>query len=648
MAGLLRPKPPRAQRPSCSRGGSSTPTSPRGVRAWSTSRHPGAATANRPALRLDTTVMLVDGPVKRVDNMTMAWEWRKVFHSWTASWSDWPRPAPRTQDRPRRQGRAERGCPQGGPDEVMDRPKGYFPVPALKHRPGPTSTSLRDALHSASARDRGLFHRSGRRPTALRPERQLDAAARKPVVAVGPTPNCGSPTTWTRRTAMTTRMRVGATSGVVRIWAGDDWCSVRPSPTPTSSAPPLRAEASGRRDIGMYLDAPHVFVALHPQEFFIDPSFTYPSTCGGPGVRPPRSPVSGAPGELGSTTARRSTRSICVAGWCPPTSTLCGRTANEPHMVYLVATDADTGTVMTVTGIEQAQLFDDPENGTRLLCLAVDPAVARPGKGNLLVRSSHRGVCRPRAHADGPVGVARQRGRHRALRADGLYHGSRCSVSSARTPINEPSSPRRWPRRTSPCSTHMRGSSPTRRSCAASPSRCSMQRVVICGSRMAGPASSQGESLSELTNAVAMSRCDDKRVARRIVAEAGDARAPAAGPPRSPMRTMTSSRKSTTLVVKPARGEQGAGITVGVTGVGGTRPRPSSSPRALPRRATRRALCRRGLARRGDQRQGRRGCGAPPTEVIGSGQHTIRQLVEAQSRRRATATNGESTIPSTT
>ncbi|MDT5191652.1 MAG: hypothetical protein QOI28_3903, partial [Mycobacterium sp.] len=37
----------------------------------------------------------------------------------------------------------------------------------------------------------------------------------------------------------------------------------------------LRAEASGRRDIGMYLDAPHVFVALHPQEFFIDPSFTY-------------------------------------------------------------------------------------------------------------------------------------------------------------------------------------------------------------------------------------------------------------------------------------------------------------------------------------------------------------------------------------
>jgi len=45
----------------------------------------------------------------------------------------------------------------------------------------------------------------------------------------------------------------------------------------------LRAEASGRRDIGMYLDAPHVFVALHPQEFFIDPSFTYRLTFGRPG-----------------------------------------------------------------------------------------------------------------------------------------------------------------------------------------------------------------------------------------------------------------------------------------------------------------------------------------------------------------------------
>ena len=85
----------------------------------------------------------------------------------------------------------------------------------------------------------------------------------------------------------------------------------------------LRAEASGRRDIGMYLDAPHVFVALHPHEFFIDPSFTYRLTFDSP-ASTGRGDVPrdvGAGGRLASRTARRSTRSTCSAGWCRPTST---------------------------------------------------------------------------------------------------------------------------------------------------------------------------------------------------------------------------------------------------------------------------------------------------------------------------------------
>ena len=34
-----------------------------------------------------------------------------------------------------------------------------------------------------------------------------------------------------------------------------------------------------------------------------------------------------------------------------------------------------------------------------------------------------------------------------------------------------------------------------------------------------------------------------------------------------------------------------------------------------------------------------------PATVVGTGRHTVRDLVEAQSRRRAAATGGESTIP---
>jgi asparagine synthase (glutamine-hydrolysing) len=50
--------------------------------------------------------------------------------------------------------RASRGIV---PDEVIDRPKGYFPVPGVRHLEGALLDRVRDALTSAPARDRGLF-----------------------------------------------------------------------------------------------------------------------------------------------------------------------------------------------------------------------------------------------------------------------------------------------------------------------------------------------------------------------------------------------------------------------------------------------------------------------------------------------------------
>ena len=44
-------------------------------------------------------------------------------------------------------------------DAVIDREKGYFPVPALSHLEEPVLGMVRDALTSQAARDRGLFHR---------------------------------------------------------------------------------------------------------------------------------------------------------------------------------------------------------------------------------------------------------------------------------------------------------------------------------------------------------------------------------------------------------------------------------------------------------------------------------------------------------
>jgi asparagine synthase (glutamine-hydrolysing) len=43
------------------------------------------------------------------------------------------------------------------PDEVIDRTKGYFPVPAIRQLEGPVLGLVRDALTDPAARRRGLF-----------------------------------------------------------------------------------------------------------------------------------------------------------------------------------------------------------------------------------------------------------------------------------------------------------------------------------------------------------------------------------------------------------------------------------------------------------------------------------------------------------
>jgi asparagine synthase (glutamine-hydrolysing) len=43
------------------------------------------------------------------------------------------------------------------PAAVIDRPKGYFPVPGIRHLEGELLSLVRDALQSRQARERGIF-----------------------------------------------------------------------------------------------------------------------------------------------------------------------------------------------------------------------------------------------------------------------------------------------------------------------------------------------------------------------------------------------------------------------------------------------------------------------------------------------------------
>ncbi|MBL0950159.1 MAG: N-acetylglutaminylglutamine amidotransferase [Pseudomonas sp.] len=134
---------------------------------------PGADAAVDKALRLDSTVMLVDDPVKRVDNMTMAWglEARTPFLDYRVAELSARIPA-------------QFKLPEGGkyvlkeaarkviPSEVIDRPKGYFPVPGLKHLEGATLGWVRDLLLDPS-QDRGLFNPNMLDQLLTNPQSQL-------------------------------------------------------------------------------------------------------------------------------------------------------------------------------------------------------------------------------------------------------------------------------------------------------------------------------------------------------------------------------------------------------------------------------------------------------------------------------------------
>ncbi len=119
---------------------------------------PGAVTAVDAALRNDTTVMLIDDPVKRVDNMTMAWglEARVPYldHEFVELAGRIPPELKLADGGKGVLKRASRGVI---PDAVIDRQKAYFPVPAIRQLDGPYLERVRDALTDPAATRRGLF-----------------------------------------------------------------------------------------------------------------------------------------------------------------------------------------------------------------------------------------------------------------------------------------------------------------------------------------------------------------------------------------------------------------------------------------------------------------------------------------------------------
>ncbi|MGW5666714.1 N-acetylglutaminylglutamine synthetase [Micromonospora sp. NPDC003776] len=407
----------------------------------------------------------------------------------------------------------------------------------------------------------------------------------------------------------------------------------------------LRSEAAGARDICIYLRDPHVLVSRLPDELFIDPSLTYRLPLGG------RRPAATEGGEIPGLTIRplrdagdadAVNRIYARNGMVTAPVDVLVENAGSDRFLHLLAEDATGEVVGTITGVDHVAVFGDPENGASLWCLTVDFNTAPPGTGQaLLTALADRLDERGRAYVDLSV-LAENSGAIRLYERLGFHRTGTLCVKR-KNPINErlflPATPEGYD-----------GLNPYAKIVADEAMRRGI-RVEVTDPHWGELKLSNGgrvvhtrESLSELTSAVAMSRCDDKRVTRRILTEVG------LSVPRG--RTATGDADDLAfladvgpVVVKPARGEQGNGITVGVR-----TPEALTAAVELARRFCPDVLIEE--LREGEDLRAvvidhevvaaavRR-----PAQITGDGVHDVTELIERQSRRRAAATGGESRIP---
>ncbi|MDA0742817.1 MAG: N-acetylglutaminylglutamine synthetase [Proteobacteria bacterium] len=403
----------------------------------------------------------------------------------------------------------------------------------------------------------------------------------------------------------------------------------------------LRAEGSDRRDIAFYVRNPHVLLASAPQELFLDPSHTYRldlatyrSSRRQPRGFTIRRLMSEADAQAVNDIYAR--RRMVQA---PPDFLWSHR--DDRTLSYFVAEDLTTGAVIgTVTGVNHARAFEDPENGASLWCLAVDPQATQPGIGEALVRRlAEHFRTHGLAHMD--LSVMHDNAQAIALYEKLGFRRVHFFGVKRKNPINEALF-------VGPSGDH--ALNPYARIIVDEARRRGIQTDIIDSEgglfrlSWGGRSVRCRESLSELTSAVAFSICDDKRVTRRIV-EAAGVRVPRRIDPQDLGAIDEALETCGQLVVKPARGEQGKGVAVGL--------KTMADVQAALLRARR--ICPEVLVEEQVEGEDLRlvvidyevvACAVRrPPRVIGDGRSTLRALIEHQSRRRAAATGGESSIP---
>ena len=407
----------------------------------------------------------------------------------------------------------------------------------------------------------------------------------------------------------------------------------------------IRAEGPGRRDIAAYIQDPHVVLAQAPQELFLDPSHAYRldfKKLKGAGRKPRGFTIR----RLNSLSDADEVNRIFLAQKMVPVAPDFFWQRRDSRVVTcLVAEDDKTGRIIgTVMGCDHTRAFNDHEHGSSLWCLAVDPQTSRPGIGEALVR--HLADLFRHAGAQSlDLSVLHDNEQAIALYEKLGFERLPVFTLKRKNPINERLFLGPEPEE---------GLNPYARLIVDEARRRGIGVEIIDAEGgffrlvSGGRSVACRESLSELTSAVAMSLCDDKAVTRRILEKAG-----ISVPAQLAVEDWATDRDKIEafleehgrLVVKPARGEQGRGVAVGLATL-------EAVEAAF---AEARQLCDRVLIEAMAEGQDLRlvvidyrvvaAAIRRPAHILGDGQSRVRDLIERQSRRREAATGGESRIP---
>ncbi len=406
----------------------------------------------------------------------------------------------------------------------------------------------------------------------------------------------------------------------------------------------LQKETEGQRDLALYLRDPQVVVGCAPGDLFIDPSYTFRL---GLAEYAPLKRKRGAfsiralapdegPEVLDAINAIYRARRMVELSAC-----FLSKAHTRDYLTYWVAEDGGTGAIQAVCmGIDHVAAFDDPEGGASLWALAVDAQARHAALGlHMVQRVAAYYKRKRRAFLDLSV-------LHSNTEAIDLYK----KLGFVQVPV--------FCVKKKNAINAALFSGPSLEACLNPYARIVTDAARRRGIKVevldapgnyfrlthGGRSIVCRESLSDLTSSIAMSRCADKATTTRILAAAG-LKVPDQKIASRPAANQAFLRKHERIVVKPAEGEQGAGITVGVR----TR---DELTRAIEgaRKVSRRVILEEMVPGDDlriiviDQEVVAAAIRKPP-EVVGDGVHTILELVHKASRRRSQATGGESTIP---